>query len=123
MPKRAQDAENGILNRIGQPEPPGIVTASSQRAPTQDVGGKIYQSLLTYSFDLKPQPGLAKSWEIAEDGLNTTFHLQEGVKWHDGKPFTADAVVFSLADMLPKVHARAREIGRASCRERVVQYV
>src|SRR3546814_11137925 len=83
----------------------------------------IYQSLLTYSFDLKPQPGLAKSWEISEDGLNTTFHLQEGVKWHDGKPFTADDVVFSLADMLPKVHARAREIGRASCRERVVQYV
>src|SRR3546814_18143943 len=68
----------------------------------------IYQSLLTYSFDLKPQPGLAKSWEISEDGLNTTFHLQEGVKWHDGKPFTADDVVFSLADMLPKVHARAR---------------
>src|SRR3546814_104439 len=110
MPKRAQAAENGILNLIVQPEPPVIVTAINQQAPTQYVGGKIYQSLLTYSFDLKPQPGLAKSWEISEDGLNTTFHLQEGVKWHDGKPFTADDVVFSLADMLPKVHARARVI-------------
>src|SRR3546814_12160797 len=102
MPKRAQAAENGILNLNVQPEPPVIVTAINQQAPTQYVGGKIYQSLLTYSFDLKPQPGLAKSWEISEDGLNTTFHLQEGVKWHDGKPFTADDVVFSLADMLPK---------------------
>ena len=38
-------------------------------------------------------PGLAKSWEIAEDGMTYTFHLQEGVTWHDGEPFTAKDVV------------------------------
>lgn len=110
MAQNAQAAETGTLNLIVQPEPPVIITAINQQAPTQYVGGKIYQSLLTYSFDLKPQPGLAKSWEISKDGLNITFHLNDGVKWHDGKPFTADDVVFSLADMLPKVHARARVI-------------
>jgi peptide/nickel transport system substrate-binding protein len=110
MPRGARAAEKGVLNLIIQPEPPVIVTAINQQAPTQYVGGKIYQSLLTYSFDLKPQPGLAKSWERAPDGLTYTFHLQDGVTWHDGKPFTADDVVFSLADMLPKVHARARVI-------------
>ena len=102
--------KGGTLNMIVQPEPPVIVTAINQQGPTQFVAGKIYESLLTYSTDLKPQPGLAKSWEAAADGLTYTLHLQENVKWHDGKPFTSEDVVFSLADMLPKTHARARVI-------------
>ena len=100
----------GTLRMIVQPEPPILIPALNQQAPTQFVAGKIYESLLTYSFDLKPQPGLAKSWEVAPDGMAYTFHLQEGVKWHDGKPFTADDVVFSLSELLPKTHARARVI-------------
>lgn len=100
----------GTLSMIVQPEPPIIVTAINQQAPTQFVAGKIYESLLTYSHDLKPQPGLAKSWDMSADGLTYTFHLNEGVTWHDGKPFTADDVVFSMGDMLPKTHARARVI-------------
>ncbi len=102
--------KGGTLNMIVQPEPPVLVTAINQQGPTQFVAGKIYESLLTYSADLKPLPGLAKSWEASPDGLTYTFHLQDGVKWHDGQPFTADDVVFSLADMLPKTHARARVI-------------
>lgn len=101
---------DGTLNLIVQPEPPILIPALNQQGPTQFITGKIYESLLTYSFYLKPQPGLAKSWEAAPDGLSYTFHLQEGVKWHDGKPFTADDVVFSLSDLLPKTHARARVI-------------
>ena len=34
-------------------------------------------------------PDLAKDWAWDEDGTRLTFHLREGVKWHDGKPFTA----------------------------------
>ncbi|ARP97473.1 peptide ABC transporter substrate-binding protein [Bordetella genomosp. 13] len=100
----------GTLNMIVQPEPPILVPALNQQGPTQFVAGKIYESLLTYTFDLKPQPGLAKSWTASPDGLKYTFQLQEGVKWHDGKPFTADDVVFSLGEMLPKTHARAKVI-------------
>jgi len=100
----------GTLSMIVQPEPPILVTALNQQAPTQYIAGKIYESLLTYSHALEPQPGLAKSWEMADDGLSYTFHLNSGVTWHDGKPFTADDVVFSMADMLPKTHARARVI-------------
>ncbi|MBN1284021.1 MAG: ABC transporter substrate-binding protein [Anaerolineae bacterium] len=39
---------------------------------------------------------LAESWEISEDGLTWTFHLHQGVKWHDGEELTADDVVFSF---------------------------
>src|SRR3984893_8497055 len=37
-------------------------------------------------------PDLASSWSTSEDGLQLTFRLREGVKWHDGKPFTAKDV-------------------------------
>lgn len=100
----------GTLSMIVQPEPPIIIPAMNQQAPTQYVAGKIYESLLTYTHDLKPLPGLAKSWEVSPDGMEYTFKLNEGVKWHDGKPFTADDVVFSMTDMLPKTHGRARVI-------------
>lgn len=41
------------------------------------------------------EPCLAKSWDISEDGRTYTFHLQEGVKWHDGEPFSAEDVAFT----------------------------
>lgn len=41
-------------------------------------------------------PWLAKEWEMSEDGLEYHLILQEEVKWHDGKPFTAEDVAFTL---------------------------
>ncbi|MDQ3657291.1 MAG: ABC transporter substrate-binding protein, partial [Chloroflexota bacterium] len=45
-------------------------------------------------------PGLATSWEIADDGLTYTFTLREGVTFHDGEPFTADDVVATFSRIL-----------------------
>lgn len=106
-PSYAQ-THGGTLNVILNPEPPILMLGLNQQTPTQIVGGKIYESLLTYDFDLNPQPSLAKSWEVSPDGLTYSFQLQEGVSWHDGKPFTAEDVLFSLKEYLPEVHARAR---------------
>ncbi|WP_042879366.1 ABC transporter substrate-binding protein [Cupriavidus necator] len=102
--------KGGTLSGIVQPEPPVLVSAINSQAPTQYVAGKIYQSLLTYGPDLKPRPELAKSWKISPDGLTYTFELQNGVKWHDGKPFTSADVVFSIDKMLREVHVRTRAV-------------
>jgi peptide/nickel transport system substrate-binding protein len=100
----------GTLTTIIQPEPPLLVLGLNQQAPTQTVAGKIYESLLTYDFDLQPKPSLAKSWQVSGDGLTYTFQLQDGVKWHDGAPFSAHDVVFSLKTFLMETHPRAREL-------------
>jgi peptide/nickel transport system substrate-binding protein len=42
------------------------------------------------------EPGLATSWDVADGGRTWTFHLRRGVRFHDGTPMNADAVVFSL---------------------------
>ena len=95
-PYHMAQTHGGTLNVILNPEPPILMLGLNQQTPTQIVGGKIYESLLTYDFKLNPQASLAKSWNVSADGLTYTFELQEGVTWHDGKPFTADDVLFSL---------------------------
>ena len=41
-------------------------------------------------------PDLALRWDVSPEGLTYTFHLRRGVRWHDGQPFTANDVVFTL---------------------------
>jgi peptide/nickel transport system substrate-binding protein len=98
------------LNVICFPEPPTLFIGLDQNGSTQTVAGKIYESLLTYDFDFTPKPSLAKSWEISADKLTYTFKLVENAKWHDGKPFTAEDVVFTVKEFLMEVHPRARVI-------------
>lgn len=54
----------------------------------------LFETLLTFEDEgTAVEPGLAKSWKPSEDGLTYTFELQEGVKFHDGTDFNAEAVV------------------------------
>ena len=77
---------------------------------SHDVGGQIYSGLVTYDKDLKLIPELAESWTFSPDCRNLTFRLRKNVRWHDGKPFTADDVVFTHATMTnPKTPTAYRE--------------
>ncbi|WPB58824.1 ABC transporter substrate-binding protein [Xylophilus sp. GOD-11R] len=100
----------GTLNSIVQPEPPMLNLAISQLTPTQMVSGKIFLSLLTYDVNLKPLPSLARSWTISPDGKTYTFNLEPAAKWHDGKPLTADDVIYTVKEFLPVTHPRAKAI-------------
>ncbi|CAH2602694.1 ABC transporter substrate-binding protein [Rhodovastum atsumiense] len=88
-------------------EPPTLVSLTNVATPALTVSGKVTEGLLQYSETLDPEPELAASWEIAPDGLTYTFHLRQGVRWHDGRPFTSADVAFSI-ELLRKVHPRGR---------------
>jgi len=65
----------------------------------------IFESLVEYKEgSTEIQPGLATSWDISDDGLNITFNLRQGVKFHDGTDFNADAVVFSFERQYNTTH-------------------
>ena len=65
----------------------------------------IYDTLVQYKEgSTELEPGLAESWESSEDGLTWTFNLRKGVTFHDGTPFNADAVLFSLNRQHDKTH-------------------
>jgi peptide/nickel transport system substrate-binding protein len=57
--------------------------------------GWVYDSLYIRTPDLEPIPSLATSATSSEDGLTWTIKLREGIKWHDGEPFTVNDVIFS----------------------------
>jgi peptide/nickel transport system substrate-binding protein len=100
----------GILQSVLWPEPPGIVPGLFLQSPALLPGTKIFESLLTYDFNLAPQPMLAESWTISPDGRKYSFKLRRNVKWHDGKPFTADDVVFTFSQFLVDVHPRSKPV-------------
>ena len=69
---------------------PGIVTDGESFKVTQN----LFETLLNFGEqDTTIKPGLAKDWEVSDDGLTYTFELEEGVKFHDGTDFNAEAVI------------------------------
>jgi peptide/nickel transport system substrate-binding protein len=62
----------------------------------QVIGHVLFQNLLRYDDDLDYAPALADSFWVAEDGLSATFRIRDGVRWHDGEPFTVDDVIWSF---------------------------
>jgi peptide/nickel transport system substrate-binding protein len=82
---------------------------------TGDVSGVVMTKLLFNGLTrpdretLEPRPDLAVSWEATDNGATWTFKLRDGVKWHDGAPFTAEDVKFTFESILdPKVNTVMR---------------
>ncbi len=75
----------------------GLDPALETDGESMKVCDNLYENLVTYaSGTTEVVPQLAQSWDVSDDGLRWTFHLRTGVRFHDGTPFNADAVLFSL---------------------------
>ncbi|MDX1003377.1 ABC transporter substrate-binding protein [Sinorhizobium medicae] len=88
-------------------EPPVLVLIAHSAGAAYYISGKATESLLTYDKEFNPQPLLATEWTVSEDGLRYWFKLRQGVRWHDGKDFTAEDVAFSIL-ALKENHPRGR---------------
>jgi peptide/nickel transport system substrate-binding protein len=92
-----------IVGQIAEPKAldPAAVTAVNDFRILMNV----YDGLVRYrDGTLEVEPSLATDWEISEDGTEYTFTLREGVSFHDGTPFDAEAVKFNFDRMLNEDH-------------------
>lgn len=60
----------------------------------------VYDPLVRYDENYNPVGSLAESWTVSDDQLTWTFKLRDGVKWHDGEPFTSEDVKFTYDLMM-----------------------
>lgn len=87
----------------GMSEPTMLVYGSADYTrinPAMDEHGEInvllFNGLTAHDGENQVISGLAEKWEYDENTFTYTFHIRDGVKWHDGEPFTADDVKFTI---------------------------
>ncbi|MBW3664726.1 MAG: ABC transporter substrate-binding protein [Actinobacteria bacterium] len=91
------DSDPGSLN-------PAITTSGAVHAASET----FFNGLVALDENGDPEPELAESWQVSDDGRTYTFALRDDVVWHDGEPFTAQDVVFSFEEVLLEFHARTK---------------
>ena len=90
-------AENTTITIGMQLEPPNLdPTGGAAAAIDEVVYANIFEGLTRFQADGSVRPALAASWDISDDGTVYTFHLRQGVTFHDGTGFDAEDVKFSL---------------------------
>jgi peptide/nickel transport system substrate-binding protein len=93
----AIDSDPGTLN-------PAITTSGGVHTASE----LLFNGLVEVTPELEPVPELADSWEVLEDGALYRFDLRDGVRWHDGEPFTSADVKFTFEQMLLPLHSRTK---------------
>jgi len=103
----------GTLRAGLDADPPNMDPHRSTAAVDRQVYQSLYDKLVDTDENLKIIPMLATSWTISADGKTVTFNLRQGVKFHDGTPFNAEAVKFNFDRMQdPKFPSARRSEGQ-----------
>lgn len=95
VPQRGGEFAEGL---IGTPRFINPILAQTNDVDL-DMTRLVFSGLVRYDGNGQLSPDLAERYEISEDQLTYTFFLKSNVTWHDGHPFTADDVVFTIASI------------------------
>ena len=90
-----QPAYGDILVRGEIGDASNLIPLLASDSASHNIAGMVYNGLVKYDKYMNIIGDLAESWDITDKGLVITFHLRKGVKWHDGKPFTAADVLYT----------------------------
>ncbi|HIC97879.1 MAG TPA: ABC transporter substrate-binding protein [Aquificaceae bacterium] len=90
----------GTVYFILNGDPKTLNPALAQETSSTAVIDPLFSGLVRINLrTMKPEPDLARGWEVSEDGRVWVFYLKEGIRWSDGTPFTADDVVFTFNEV------------------------
>ncbi len=89
-------AEEAILIAAQGSEPDTLDPHMTSAYASFQVLENVYDTLVQPAADLSMEPALAENWTVSADNLTWTFNLRQGVKWHNGRDFVADDVVYSF---------------------------
>ena len=81
-------------------EPRSLMPNTTSGTWESAIGGLLFSGMVTTGPDLRPIPNLAHDWEWNEADLTYTFHLREGIQFHDGHELTCEDVVFSFKTVM-----------------------
>ena len=115
----AEPKHGGILRSLSSRHPPRLDPRGGDLFGQRPFMG-VFNNLVMYKQD-KPQnsldtivPDLAESWAWSADNKKLTFKLRQGVKWHDGKPFTSADVKCTFDMLMGKSQQKFRKNPRKS---------
>jgi peptide/nickel transport system substrate-binding protein len=89
-----------VLNINMRVPPTDMDPQRESAASGKMVLGNVFDRLVSLDSNMEVVPELAKDWDISDDGLTYTFYLEEGVTFHDGTPFNAQAVKFTFERLI-----------------------
>jgi peptide/nickel transport system substrate-binding protein len=89
-------AEGATLHLAQSAEPTTFDPALVQDGPTIEVLMHVFDGLVQWTPQNKLAPALAEKWEVSPDGRTFTFHLRQGVKFHNGRLLKASDFVYSM---------------------------
>ena len=115
------DRYGGTFIAANESPPPTLDVMTSTTAASREATWFSQDTLVTYGEEYEMIPLLAESWEIDEDDLTMTFHLREGMPFHNGDELNADDVVASL-DRFLEVSPRVDEFDALDSYEAVDDY-
>lgn len=90
-----QSKARNVLTILGA-DPPTLDPHLTTDATSAEYIVEIFSGLVTITPELEIVPDIAASWDVSDDGLTYTFHLREGVTFHDGRPVTAEDFKWSF---------------------------
>jgi len=91
----AKPAYGDTLIEASIGEPSNLLPVLASDSASSDINGLVYNGMVRYDKNFVLEGDLAKSWDISADGRTITFHLRDGVTWHDGEPLTSADVLFT----------------------------
>jgi peptide/nickel transport system substrate-binding protein len=103
-----QPVRGGTLVVALDADPGSLNPAVTSNGGVHNASEPMFNGLVGFDDQGRPAPELAESWTVEENGAVYRFRLRQGVRFHDGQPFTSADVKYSFDQALIKFHSRTR---------------